>query len=134
MLYLDLFCASFSKMCPQVTASLLYVILAYKRFHRNTLLSERGETCTYVEIKPTSIGRSDYSQTYFQILLSNPFLTENRLFFRKQSYLNRLCPGSMGLSHLVSFWFLKIKKNVTFRASLVVQWLRICLPMQETRV
>ena len=29
-------------------------------------------------------------------------------------------------------WYVKIKHN--FRASLVAQWLRICLPMQGTRV
>ena len=32
MLYLDLFLASISKMCTEVIASLLYALLAYKRF------------------------------------------------------------------------------------------------------
>ena len=45
MLYLGLFCASVSKMCPKVTAALLYAIIAYKSFHRRDLLSESGGTC-----------------------------------------------------------------------------------------
>ena len=44
MLCLDLFCASVSKMCPKVIASALYTILAYERFPRNSLLSDRRET------------------------------------------------------------------------------------------
>lgn len=32
-----------SKMCPKVTASLLYAISAYKTFHRNALLSDNRE-------------------------------------------------------------------------------------------
>ena len=43
MLYLDLFCASVSKMCPKVIASLLYAILAYKKFPRNALLLDIGK-------------------------------------------------------------------------------------------
>ena len=42
MLYLDLFCAFVSRMCPKVIVSLLYAISAYERFHRNTLLSDSG--------------------------------------------------------------------------------------------
>lgn len=42
VLYLDLFCASLSKMCLKVVASLLYVILARQRFHRLALLSDSG--------------------------------------------------------------------------------------------
>ena len=44
MLCLDLFCASVSKMCQKVIASPLYTILAYERFPRNSLLSDRRET------------------------------------------------------------------------------------------
>ena len=36
------FCAFVRKMCPKVIASLLYVILAYKRFHSSALLSDSG--------------------------------------------------------------------------------------------
>lgn len=42
-LYLHLFCPSFSKKRPEVIASLLYAISAYKTFHRNALLSENRE-------------------------------------------------------------------------------------------
>ena len=47
---------------------------------QGTLKSLFQHHSTYVEIKPISIGRSDYSQTYYQILLSNCFLAENILF------------------------------------------------------
>lgn len=40
MLYLDLLCASVSKMCPKVIASSLYAISAYESFHRTALLSD----------------------------------------------------------------------------------------------
>ena len=46
-------------------------------------------------------------------------------FFRKQSYLNRFCPGIMGLSHLVfrsSFWRYK---NVIFKES--TRWHLWCI-------
>lgn len=42
-LHLDLFCASFNKLCPEVIASSLDVILAYKRFSYFQIL---GETYT----------------------------------------------------------------------------------------
>lgn len=38
MLYFGLFCASVSKICPKITGSLLDTILAYEKFHKNTLL------------------------------------------------------------------------------------------------
>lgn len=41
-LYLDLFCISVSKLCPKVTGSSFYTILAYKKFHTNILLSDSG--------------------------------------------------------------------------------------------
>ena len=43
MLYPDLFCASASKMCPKVIASLLSAILAYKKLHRNALFWMLGK-------------------------------------------------------------------------------------------
>lgn len=46
VLYLDWLCASISKMCPEVIASSPYATSAYKRFHRNTLLSVAGEIFT----------------------------------------------------------------------------------------
>lgn len=38
MLYLDLFCAYISNMCPKLTASSLYTILAYESFQKKALL------------------------------------------------------------------------------------------------
>lgn len=40
--YLDLFCASLSEMCPKVTASFLYAVSAYNRFHRKSLVWRSG--------------------------------------------------------------------------------------------
>ena len=45
MFYLDLSYALVSKVHPKVTASSLYAVLAYGRFHGNTVLSDSGETC-----------------------------------------------------------------------------------------
>ena len=42
VIYLDLFCASVSKMCLKVTDASLYAILAYEQFHRNALISDSG--------------------------------------------------------------------------------------------
>ena len=41
LFYLDLFCASVSKMCPKIIASSLNVVSAYERSHRYPLLSAR---------------------------------------------------------------------------------------------
>ena len=46
VLCLVLFCGSMNKMCPEVIASSPYATSAYKRFHRNTLLSVAGEIFT----------------------------------------------------------------------------------------
>lgn len=43
--YLYLFCASVSKIWPKVVTSLLYTVSTQKRFHMNTLLSDRWEIC-----------------------------------------------------------------------------------------
>ena len=48
MLYLDLLCAFISKICLKVIVSLLNDILAYKRFHRNALLLDRGGILLYI--------------------------------------------------------------------------------------
>lgn len=40
--YLDLFCVSLREMCPKVTASFLYAISAYNRFHRKSLVWGSG--------------------------------------------------------------------------------------------
>ena len=42
VLFLDLFCASVSRMCPKVTASSLCIFSAFERFHRNALLLDSG--------------------------------------------------------------------------------------------
>lgn len=38
MLYLGLFCAYISNMCPKLTASSFYTVLAYKSFQKKALL------------------------------------------------------------------------------------------------
>ena len=43
MLYLSVFYASDGKICSKIITSSLYVILAYKKFHRNALLLDNGE-------------------------------------------------------------------------------------------
>ena len=45
MLYLDLFCASVSKMDPKITSSSLYTMLAFERFQNNTMLSDGEGGC-----------------------------------------------------------------------------------------
>ena len=42
VIYLDLLCASLSKMCPKVTVPLFNVFQAQESFHRNTLLLDGG--------------------------------------------------------------------------------------------
>lgn len=44
VLYRNLFCASISKMCPKLTATLLFTCFGLKRFHGNTLLLDSGES------------------------------------------------------------------------------------------
>ena len=46
--YLNLFCASVTKMCPRVTASSLYSVSAYERFHRSSLLSDSGGNLHFI--------------------------------------------------------------------------------------
>lgn len=41
-LYLHLFCAPISRLCPKVIASTLYTILVHEKFKRNTLLLDSG--------------------------------------------------------------------------------------------
>lgn len=43
VLYLNLFCASISKMCPRLIAALLFTCFGLKRFHGNTLLLDSGK-------------------------------------------------------------------------------------------
>ena len=45
LLHLSLFCASISKICPQIIACLLNTISVYKRFHRTPHFQIAGETC-----------------------------------------------------------------------------------------
>ena len=42
VLYLSVFYASDGKICPKIITSSLYATLAYKKFHRNTLLFDNG--------------------------------------------------------------------------------------------
>lgn len=43
-LYLNLSCASVSKVCPKITVSSLYLISSYKGFHRTLQFQTAGET------------------------------------------------------------------------------------------
>ena len=82
MLYLSLFCVSVSKMCPKVTASLFYAISAYKKFHKNALLSgSRGKLYPIFQISST------YGFPFFANSLSKMARTE--------------FPGSLAVKDLV---------------------------------
>ena len=48
MFYLDLFCASVNKMCPNVIASSFYTNLASESFHRNILPSDSVGNLSHV--------------------------------------------------------------------------------------
>lgn len=47
MLFLDLLCASISKMCSKVIAFSCHAISACERFHRNNLLLDSGGNLYY---------------------------------------------------------------------------------------
>ena len=64
MLYLDLFCASVSKMCPKVIDSSLYTISAYESLHRNALFLNCGKTFTPLPIW-SIISEVLYLEIYF---------------------------------------------------------------------
>lgn len=52
-------------------ASLLYAISAYKRFHRNALLSDGGETClAYIWTLTWKRNKLSYCLSHFQLALS----------------------------------------------------------------
>ena len=57
---------------------------------------------------------------------------QSKLCYFISSWSGSACPGSDVIG--IHFMILSKQKNVNFGASLVVQWLRICLPMHGTRV
>ena len=85
VLYLNLFCASIRKMCPEVIASSVDAILVYKKFYRNALLSESGK----ISIR-TSDGRrgTDFFLCFLFLLFLKIKITFSRSASRELLHIS----------------------------------------------
>ena len=70
MLYLDVFCASVSWMCPKAIASLLYAIWLTKCFIGTLYFWMLGETCIHKGVQSSSLFNFSTFFSYLFIYLS----------------------------------------------------------------
>ena len=76
----DLFCASVSKVCPEVIASSLYTFSAYESFHRNVLL-RCSEGNQYFYLRTLKIFMSGLQRIMYKLHMILPSNTPFYAFF-----------------------------------------------------
>ena len=70
MLYLDLFCAYISNMCPKLTASSLYTVLAYESFQKKALLLHIKGKPVMIQSLTSSTILKEKKKSVYEIIIN----------------------------------------------------------------